>query len=65
MKTAQEIYDNTPFEDEYGLIPHDKLAVKVAEEYHNQFINGIFFNGKYVNDLNEVEFKDFTDQLFI
>jgi len=37
MRSAQEIYDNTPFEDENGLIPHDKLAVKVAEEYAGQF----------------------------
>jgi len=37
MRSAQEIYDSTPFEDENGLIPHDKLAVKVAEEYAGQF----------------------------
>jgi len=37
MRSAQEIYDSTPFEDDNGLIPHDKLAVKVAEEYAGQF----------------------------
>ena len=39
MRTAKEIYDSEPFEDEFGdLIPHDKLAIKVAEKYAEQFI---------------------------
>ena len=51
MLSFEEIYNETPFEDEYGeLIPHDKVAKMAALQFGRHIIMEICDRAK--NDIN-------------